>query len=260
MCRKVIDAFYVTMAFLKAHPWYEEANSPRVTALAFVTIAGAATVDAIVIPPVGISYFYLVPISVAAAFLSRSQILLLTAICTLFSEAFSFSLFDIGDIGRIPRLVFIFVGYTFTALLVRNMVQYRRAAKQRVRDLETELSVLRMANADREVLLNSTSAGILTISHEGKILFCNRAAHEMFGVGPGGLYEQPIGPLLPCIEQIKAVQSRKVMQCNARRANGEEFSANVWVSKLSEAADSAIAAVIVDGPDKPQNSEHEETH
>lgn len=241
------------MALLKASPWYEEANSPRLTALAFLSIAGAATVDAIVVPPVGISYFYLVPISIAAAFLSRSQILLLAVICAGFSEAFSFPPFDVG---QIPRLGFIFVGYTFTALLVRNMVRYRRAASRHVRELERELLVLCTAHADREVILNSIPAGIVTVSQEGKIVFCNRAAHEIFGVGPGGLCGQSIGQLLPCLGQIKTVTSRMVMKCDARRANGEQFSVNVCVSNLSEAADSAVAAVIVDDPGRQQVNEH----
>src|SRR3954451_3521732 len=119
------------MALLKEQRWYAEANGPRITLLAFASIAVVAVVDWIIVPSIGLGFVYLLPMAFAAAFLSRSQIVVLSAICTVFREAFSY--LPAGT-QRVPRVMFVFLGYTFVNLLVREMIVYSHATTRHHRD------------------------------------------------------------------------------------------------------------------------------
>src|SRR6266496_500749 len=129
------------MQMLREHPWYAEGNSQRLTSLAFVLVAIIAAVDSVLVIDVGFGFLYLIPLGIAAAFLSRWQIVILSVICTAFAEAFAVAFSTLPHVaGRIPRIVFSLVGYTFVTIVIRELVAVGRAASRRMSDLEEEAS------------------------------------------------------------------------------------------------------------------------
>src|SRR4051794_25685449 len=98
------------MKLVRATPWYADANSQRVVSISLIVIALLAMIDSVIVPFVGFGYLFLVPLAVAAGFLSRAQILILSIICTAFSEGFS--KLPVGG-GQVFRIVFIFGAYVF---------------------------------------------------------------------------------------------------------------------------------------------------
>jgi PAS domain-containing protein len=125
------------------------------------------------------------------------------------------------------------------------MVVFRRAASRRIRELEQEVAIRHAAEEHLEILLNSSPAGIVTVSPEGKIEVCNLAAHQIFRVAPGGLTGLPINSFLPHLDQVDGVKAPKAMECRGRRANGEIFRARIWTSVFPGGA-GATAMIVVD--------------
>jgi two-component system, LuxR family, sensor kinase FixL len=236
------------MQMLHEHPWYADGNAQRLTSFAFVLIAVIAAIDSVLIPDVGLGFLYFIPLCVAAAFMSRWQILIVATICTIFSEAFSS--FPAGP-DRIPRVFFGFLSYTFVAVMIREMAVFSRAASRRLNEIEQEVSLRHRAEEQLEMLINSSPAGIVAVSADGKIVVSNEAAHQMFAVAPGGLTGQPIATFLPMLDHMEVTQPRATIQCRCLRSNGESFAAFVAVSTFTSAAGLTTAAIFVDGAKAP---------
>ena len=214
------------MPLLKARPWYAAANSIRLTSLCFVAIALLATLDAFLVPMVGIGFLYLVPLVLLAAFLSRWQLLLVAAICTAFWEGFS----NLPYTPAWPlRDVFVFFAFAFVTVLVKEMVLFRRAAARRVEDLEQELAVVAKAGQESDLLIHSVPAGIIKLSPEGKIVWCNRGAHDILSIPPGALNGREIRSFLPDIGNLP-FHGAASAETKGLRADGTSFRARVWES------------------------------
>ncbi len=231
------------MRILREHPWYADANAPRLTSLALVLIAVIAVLDAVLIPDLGFAFLYFIPIFVAAAFMSHWwQIFIISAICSAFAEGFSS--FEAGP-DRIVRVALAFLSYIFVAVMSRKLAVFSRAASRQLSQFAEEASLHHQAEEQLEMLINSSPAAIVTMSPEGKITLSNKAAHELFGVEPGGLTGLPIKNFLPTFEGMSA-DSPSVIQCPGRRASGDAFPALVALSRFTSPVNSTIAAIIVD--------------
>jgi len=226
------------MKLLPAQPWYGEGNSQRIVTIAFIAIALIAMADVLIIPFIGFGYLYLVPLTIAAAFLARWQIVVIATICATFSE--SFSKLPEGN-ERYPRLVFMYVTYLFVTLLVRELARYRRAATRRIAELERDVSTFQRSEQELELLINSSAVGILTVSPDGKIATCNRAAHEIFSVDAGGLVGQPVAQFLPT---ALTGNGASPIACAGTAADGRSFSVRVWTSTFTSAGNRMTALMI----------------
>ena len=214
------------MGFLKEKPWYAAANSQRVTTLCFVIIALIAVADAVLLPPVGLGLLYLIPLAMAAAFVSRWQLLFLVAICTVFWEAFS----NLPDgPSRVVRVVFVLLSYAFVMLLINGSAVYRRAAVRRLDEFEEQITALHGSQQRLEVLLNAAPVAIFTVGSDSTIDECNRAAHELFGVGLGGLRGQPVGAFVPEFERLRADTVAVKVKSSLRQSDGAAFDAEVRI-------------------------------
>ena len=222
------------MKLIRSRPWYGEGNSHTIVAAAFLAIAVIAIVDSVVIPFVGFGYIYLIPMTVAAVFLSRWQIVTIAAICTMFAEGFA-KLPEGWE--RYPRVLFMFIAYLLVGFLVRELAVYSRSASRRISELERDFANVREAEQELELLMNSTSVGIIAVTAEGTIVTCNRAAHDIFSVDAGGLIGRSIRAFLP------VPLGEGPVECTA--ADGRKFSARAWTTTF-ESAGKAMTAVIVE--------------
>lgn len=227
------------MGFFKEKPWYAAGNSQRVTSVCFVVIAVIAITDAILLPPVGLGMLYLIPLAVAAVFASRWQIIILAAICSAFWEAFSN--LPAGP-ERIARLIFIFISYSFVAVLINRIAVHGRAATRRYKEVESDIPELQQSQYRTELLLNSVPVAILTVSGEGTIAECNRAAHELFAVGLGGMPGQPVVAFIPDFDQLSKNRNGAPATSILRQANGTTFNAEVRICMGGPDGQSVVVA------------------
>ena len=227
------------MSLIKERPWYSEVNEQRLVSGCFFAIAIIAAINAVLRIDIGFALLYLLPLTIAAAFFSRWQILAVSLICTLFAEGLSHSELEIE---RIPRAIVIFVSYLFIGLTLRDMVAYRRAATRRLHELEDELLRLHKADAQLQLVMNSAPVGVLTLSSEGRILTCNRAAHEILAVGPGGLIGKSIDTFLSSAPDNDQSQSQQ-LGYTLMRADGDQSQVQVWTTSI--VADEQVLKMIV---------------
>ena len=216
------------MRLIKEHPWYSEANEQRLVLACFFAIAAIAAVNAVLLLDVGLAFLYLVPLTVVAAFFSRWQLLAISLICTLFAEGLSH---ESLEVERIPRAIVIFATYVFVGFMVRRLVVNRRSAARKVGELEEEVSRQHSVDLHSQLILNSAPAGIVTVSSDGEILTCNRAAHEILGVGQGGLLGKPIKTFLSGWADTDT-QFRQG-ECRVTKANGNRSELQILISQIA---------------------------
>jgi two-component system sensor kinase FixL len=244
------------MQFIRESPWYAEANRERLLATAALLIVVIGVVDWATVRSLGLGFLYFFPIVLASGFLSRWQIVVVALVCAVWREAFSY--LPAGP-ERLPRVAFVFLAFVFVGFFVREMVIYRRAALQHLQELEREVGLRQRAEQQLDVLINSSPAGIVTVSPEGKIVISNEAAHQIFGVPPGALPGQPVGSFLPLLAQVQGTQApfdyRTALECRGRRANGEAFLAHVWLSTFASATGPAMAAIVLDASEDLRDRE-----
>lgn len=231
------------MQMLRERPWYAAGNEQRLTLFALAVIAVIAALDSVVIPNLGFGFLYLIPLCLAAVFMSPWQIVVVSGVCTAFVEGFS--RLPAGA-ERIPRVIFGFLGFTFVALMIREMAAYRRTASRHLGELEQEVSLRHRAEEQLELLINSSPAAVVAVLPDGRIGLANRAAHQLLGVEPGALTAQPIATFLPELNLVQATGTGATIECRAVRASGESFVALVALSTFTSAAGSTTAAIFLD--------------
>lgn len=215
------------MKLLRAKPWYSEANAQRLVSVCFLAIALLGIANAVIWLNLGFAFLYLLPLVLAAPFLSRWQLVAISGICTVFAEGFSHLL---DGYLWVPRAACIFITYTFVALLVRELVVYRRAASRRLQELEADFLKLHDAEQRLVLLVNSMPVGIMTVAVDGTIVDSNTVAQEIFDVGAGGLIGKPISAFLPAGDDI---QHEPGVTVEISGAGGEAFKARLWISTLA---------------------------
>jgi PAS domain S-box-containing protein len=181
-------------------------------------------------PYVSLGFFYLFPIMLAAGFLPRWSIALLGVGCAILSELFS-------SLDRsVARLSFEALALAGSGLFVAELVRNRR---------------LTLKGRERlKALVETSPAAIVTVDDHGIIELANQAAIEMMAPSDGKLIGCPIAAFLPGLHHAlrweEAPQFRASMQCRGHRANGANFTADVWFSTYREGDEPKLAAIIAD--------------
>jgi len=119
-----------------------------------------------------------------------------------------------------------------------------------------------------DVLASITDA-VITIDEEHRIVYCNRAAEEMFGYTSSELVGNDVSPLIPephhsihrgYVDRYILTREGRVIgksrECAGRRSNGEDFPAEISYSVSQTAGKLYFTAVIRDISQKKQ-MEHE---
>jgi len=207
-------------------------NRVAVVSVSAALILLLALVDWLTKPYFSIGFLYLFPIMLAAGFLPRWVIVLLSIACAVLSEVFS----SLDPAGQSIRLIFEALAIAGCGMFVGELVRNRRLTSE--------------ANERLRILVETSPAAILTIDEKGFIEVANRAAVDLIAPRDGLLAGHPIAAFLPelhfALRREDGPQFRASMQCPGHRDNGEHFMADVWFSTYKEGANPKLAAIIAE--------------
>lgn len=211
--------------------WNRRRRIPILVAIGAVIVV-LAVFDWRTKPYFSLGFLYLFPIMLAAGFLPRWAVALLSVACAVLSETFS----SLDPSGQFVRLAFESLALAGSGLFVAEMVRNRRLTLD--------------ADERLRVLVETSPAAILTIDERGFIEVANRAATELIAPRDGHLIGHPIAAFLPelhfALRREEGPQFRASMQCSGHRDNGELFIADVWFSTYKEGLSPKLAAIIAE--------------
>jgi PAS domain-containing protein len=148
-----------------------------VVAIALITVAERFTGK--VVPLGG---FYLLPLVVASAFVSRWSIFFLAIATALVSEYFGPYMWGPESLRRLAPAIAAFTGGgLFAGELARN----RRIASALLQKTQQEARVRLNAVTEMRALLESIPVGLITVDHKGAISMANAAACRLLGFTVG---------------------------------------------------------------------------
>lgn len=228
------------------------AASPRVV----LPVAGGlvlliAVLDRAISSNIALGLLYAIPIMLAAPWLSRWQILLVSAVCSVLREHYApFSWLDHAEL----RLISAWITFIGGGLFVHELVQARRMSLDYANRLHEQAERRREAEHQLQMIVESSPAAIFTVDSDGRVDMANQAAHELFGVDPGALPGHPIRDYLPVVAELLQTPPaerayRSATNGRGRRASGETFLACIWFSTYSSQAGNRLAAVVTDSSD-----------
>lgn len=211
---------------------WNKRNHTAVISVSAALILVLAVIDWLTKPYFSIGFLYIFPIMLAAGFLPRWVIVLVSIGCAVLSELFS----SLDPAGRSIRLIFEALAIAGCGMFVGELIRNRRLTSE--------------ANERLRILVETSPAAILTIDEKGFIEVANRAAVDLIAPGNGLLAGHPIAAFLPelhfALRREEGPQFRASMQCAGHRDDGESFMADVWFSTYKEGANPKLAAIIAE--------------
>ena len=195
----------------------------RVLIIAAGMIAVIALLDWKVAREMSFGFLYFFPIFLVASSYGQWQIAVVAAICAILREWF-------GPLDRtyfLPRLFLAWGSFTAAGWLVRGILANFRKVREQLVEIQDRDRLLQDSEEQLRVLIETSSAAILTLNGGGQVIQANEAASRLLGTEKGALLGQNLGDYLPALRQVPSDQSapvfRTTMECNARRQNGEVF-------------------------------------
>src|SRR5215469_15489721 len=194
---------------------------------------------------------YLFPMAVISTLVRRWEVLIAAALFMVVAEYSD--VFRWNSTQGVARDVLYFMAYAAEGLYITEVIWKRRLERIHMNALIQEVSARKEAEEQLQLLIDCSSAAILTADHSGKIVQANEAATRMFT--PEG--QQPerlagsLGLLLPALGRVpisvdgpKAM--RTMLQCQGFRSNREPFVADVWFSTYKTPKGMRMTAVVAD--------------
>jgi two-component system sensor kinase FixL len=248
------------MAFFSMFMWGSRRTSLLIAALMIGLIA---SVDAHAAAEIPLGFFYLAPMLVVGASLTRWEIAAVAAICAWLAEAFDE--FAWGPHTGLPRDLLYFTAFFLMGLFMHEVTRSRKLSHGHMRQMEGEITARKDAEEQLKVLVDSSPAAIITTSSDGCVLLANDAADRVFGLEPGTLRGRSIREYLPSLVNVPAWDGnrqafRTAMQCRGRRADGEVFQADVWFSTYVTSAGPRLAAMVLDTSEDLRTHEESSFH
>jgi two-component system, LuxR family, sensor kinase FixL len=224
--------------------------------LLIVVVAAIATlllswIDRHVHHTVPLPLIYLFPMAVISTVARRWEVLIAAALFMVvaeFSDAFRWN-FTQG----LARVSLYFMAYAAEGMYITEMLSKRRIERLHMNALTHEVTARREAEEQLQLLIDCSSAAIITADHSGKIVQANAAATRLFT--PGGQQPArlggPLGSLLPALGRVpisvdEPKSMRTMLQCQGFRSNREPFVADVWFSTYKTPKGLRMTAVVAD--------------
>ena len=194
---------------------------------------------------------YLFPMALVSTVFRRWEMLIAALLCTVVAEcsdAFRWNLTQ-----GVVRDTLYFIAYAAEGLYITEVLSKRRAGRVHVNQLTEEVAARKEAEDQLQLLIDCSSAAILTADHTGRIVQANEAATRLFtsdGRQPAPL-EGPLGTLLPALSRVPIFSDgpkslRTMLQCQGFRSNGSPFVADVWFSTYQTPKGMRMTAVVAD--------------
>ena len=228
---------------------------------ACLLVAIVAVADWRIDAAIPLGFLYLLPMQLFGRVLNRWQICLTAACCTLLTESFN-SLKWSPAVG-LPRDILTFAAFSGIGLFVYGVVRSRHSARQHMLTIQSEVEARQDAEEQLRILIESSPAAVFTTNAEGNILIANEAAHTLFGATTGRLMGASIHFFLPSLLNLPTARQhnfRTVMQCQAKRQNGELFLADVWFSTYQTSVGVRLAAMVIDTSEELRLHEESSLH
>lgn len=217
----------------------------RILTIAAAMIILIAFLDWKIRTEMSFGFLYFFPIFLAAAYLRQWQIAVLGAVCAILREI-------LGPYGRTvliyPRFFLTFGSFTAAGWLVRGVLANWQKVREQLVEIQARDRLLRDSEEQLRVLIETSSAAILTLNKDGIVIQANEFASRLLGAEQTALLGKNISGFLPALARVPSDQSgpvfRTTMECNGQRANGETFLANVCFSTYVFSGDPRLTAVI----------------
>lgn len=210
--------------------FWDDAYRFRVLGAGAIMILLIAVADWIIKPYISLSFLYIFPIMIMAAFLPRSAVVAAAVLCAFLSSLYS------GLPESWVRSGFETLSFAGCGLFAGELFRNRRESI--------------VAQERQRVLVETSPAAILTVDSQGIIEVANRAAVELLVPREGDLIGSPIAAFFPelhyAIRLNDAPQLRSMLQCQGHRGRGESFTAAIWFSTYKENGAPKLAAILAD--------------
>ncbi|MBZ5594068.1 MAG: LuxR C-terminal-related transcriptional regulator [Acidobacteriia bacterium] len=217
----------------------------KILIAAGIMIAAIALLDLEVTKDVSFGFLYFFPIFLVASCLKQWQIAVVAAICAILRQVT-----EPIDLLFFSRLFLAWGSFTAAGWLVRGVLANFQKVKQQLLEIQARDRLLRDSEEQLRVLIETSSAAILTLSKDGGVIQANDAASRLLGTEKETLLGRNIGDFLEALARVPFTGSapafRTTMECGARRANGESFTANVCFSSYVFSGEPRLTAVITE--------------
>ena len=208
-------------------------------------IAVIAVLDWTITKDISLGFLYFFPIFLVASCLKQWQIAVVAAICAILRQVT-----EPFDVLFFSRLFLAWGSFTAAGWLVRGVLANFQKVKQQLLEIQVRDRLLKDSEEQLRVLIETSSAAILTLNKDGGVIQANEAASRLLGTEKDVLLGRNIGEYLDALARVPFTGSapvfRTTMECSARRANGEPFSANVCFSSYEFSGEPRLTAIITE--------------
>jgi PAS domain S-box-containing protein len=224
----------------------------------WLTLALLALLEWLIRIDVSLGIFYTLPVAMTGVVLGRWQVIAMAVTCAVIRGQFTP---QDTHIETFARFLMATIAYSAAGLLVFEVSNNRRQLVEHFGRLDLEQRLRRNAEKQLRILVESSPAAILTLAADATVVAANRAAHEMFGFGPGSMVGASVEPLFPVFVQALGVPSERPMRTSVsawgRRLSGATFPVQAWFSTYGAGSEHALAAILVDMSEEVRERERE---
>lgn len=221
----------------------------RIVMIAAVMIAIIALLDWKVAHEVSFGFLYFFPIFLVASCYGQWQIAVTSALCAVLRELLG-PYNQVNQLYFLPRLFLAWGSYTAAGWLVHGVLANFQKVREQLVEIQTRDRLLRDSEEQLRVLIETSSAAILTLDGAGKVVQANDAAGRLLGAEKNALLGQSIAGYLPALAQVPSDHGAQVfrttMECEGKRVNGETFTATVCFSTYVFSGAPRLTAVVTE--------------
>jgi two-component system, LuxR family, sensor kinase FixL len=218
----------------------------KILVTAALMIAAIALIDWKVKTEMSFGFLYFFPIFLVASCFQQWQIAVVAAVCAILREVFG----PFDKTFLFSRLFLAWGSFTAAGWLVRGVLENWQKVREQLLEIQARDRLLQDSEEQLRVLIETSSAAILTLDKSGSIIQANEAASRLLGEEQSALLGRNIGDYLPALTQVPSDQSapvfRTTMECTGHRHSGEAFVANVCFSTYAFSGAPRLTAVVTE--------------
>lgn len=230
----------------------------RLLPVAVAMVAGLSAFEYAVEFDFSLGVLYTIPVLIAAAALTRGQLVVFGLFAALarapFTPAASWLEF-------VLKFAMASIAYVGSGLLIVEMSNSRRRLIEAFARLQQEQSLRQQAEAQWRILAESSPAAILTMDADTVVVASNRAAQQMLAAETP-LTGRQLADCFPMFAHALQVGTAdRVIRTSvsgwARRLDGQPFPVQAWFSVYGEPGTRGLAAIAVDMSEEVRDRERE---